>query len=78
MQLTAFEQGIAILITLVFLMIVRYTRKKYHSLAEQTSKNSDVYVYQYLFYWSVSVLLSSLAGITAFVFMIMQIYHALN
>jgi len=78
MQLTAFEQGIAILITLVFLMIVRYTRKKYHSLAEQTSKNSDVYVYQYLFYWSVSVLLSSLAGITASVFMIMQIYHALN
>lgn len=78
MQLTAFEQGIAILITLVFLMIVKYTRKKYHSLAEQTSKNSDVYVYQYLFYWSVSVLLSSLAGITASVFMIMQIYHALN
>lgn len=78
MQLTAFEQGIAILITLVFLMIVRYTRKKYHSLVEQTSKNSDVYVYQYLFYWSVSVLLSSLAGITASVFMIMQIYHALN
>ena len=78
MQLTAFEQGIAILITLVFLMIVRYTRKKYHSLAEQTSKNSDVYVYQYLFYWSVSVLLSSLAGITASVFMIVQIYHALN
>lgn len=78
MQLTAFEQGIAILITLVFLMIVRYTRKKYHSLAEQTSKNSDVYVYQYLFYWSVSVLLSSLAGITASVFMTMQIYHALN
>lgn len=78
MQLTAFEQGIAILITLVFLMIVRYTRKKYHSLAEQTSKNSDVYVYQYLFYWSVSVLLSSLAGITASVFMVMQIYHALN
>lgn len=78
MQLTAFEQGIAILITLVFLMIVRYTRKKYHSLAEQTSKNSDVYVYQYLFYWSVSVLLSSLAGITASVFMIMQIYHVLN
>ena len=78
MQLTAFERGIAILITLVFLMIVRYTRKKYHSLAEQTSKNSDVYVYQYLFYWSVSVLLSSLAGITASVFMIMQIYHALN
>lgn len=78
MQLTAFEQGIAILITLVFLMIVRYTCKKYHSLAEQTSKNSDVYVYQYLFYWSVSVLLSSLAGITASVFMIMQIYHALN
>lgn len=78
MQLTAFEQGIAILITLIFLMIVRYTRKKYHSLAEQTSKNSDVYVYQYLFYWSVSVLLSSLAGITASVFMIMQIYHALN
>ena len=78
MQLTAFEQGIAILITLVFLMIVRYTRKKYHSLAEQTSKNSDVYVYQYLFYWSVSILLSSLAGITASVFMIMQIYHVLN
>lgn len=78
MQLTAFEQGIAILITLVFLMIVRYTRKKYHSLAEQTLKNSDVYVYQYLFYWLVSVLLSSLAGITASVFMIMQIYHALN
>lgn len=78
MQLTAFEQGIAILITLVFLMIVRYTRKKYHSLAERTSKNSDVYVYQYLFYWSVSVLLSSLAGITASVFMVMQIYHALN
>lgn len=78
MQLTVFEQGIAILITLIFLMIVRYTRKKYHSLAERTSKNSDVYVYQYLFYWSVSVLLSSLAGITASVFMIMQIYHALN
>ena len=44
MQLTAFEQGIAILITLVFLMIVRYTRKKYHSLAEQTL-NSVLYFY---------------------------------
>ena len=78
MQLTDFAQGISLLIALIFLMIVRYTRKKYHSFAERTSKNSDVYVYQFLFYWSVSVLLSSLAGITASVFMIMQIYHALN
>lgn len=78
MQLTSFAQGIAILIILIFLMIAKHTRKKYHSLAERTSKNSDVYVYQFLFYYSVSILLSSLAGITASVFMIMQIYHVLN
>lgn len=78
MQLTSFAQGIAILIILIFFVIAKYTRKKYHSLAERTSKNSDVYVYQFLFYYSVSILLSSLAGITASVFMIMQIYHVLN
>lgn len=78
MEMTSFAQGISILATLAFLVLAKYTRKKYHSLEDRSSINSDVYLYQYLFYYSASILLSSLACITAFVLMIIQIYYALN
>ena len=78
MEMTSFAQGISILATLAFLVLATYTRKKYHSLENRSSTNSYVYLYQYLFHYSTSILLSSLACITAFVLTIIQIYYALN
>lgn len=78
MSLTLFAQNIVVLVTLIFLMLARYTRNKYQSLESRASKDSKVYVNQYLFYYLASILLSSLSCITVIVLAIVNIYQALN
>lgn len=78
MQLTSFAQGISILATLAFLMLARHLREKYHSLERIASAKDQSRLNRYSVYYGMSIMLSILACITAFVLMIMQIYQVLN
>lgn len=78
MELTLFAQGISILATLFLLMLARYIRDKHHSLERIASAKDQSRLDRYSVYYGMSIMLSILACITAFVLMIMQIYYALN